>query len=80
MRKLLILPIRLYQLLISPLLGSNCRYTPSCSEYSIQAIERFGVLRGSWLAIRRLGSCHPWGGCGHDPVPDKPARHGPSST
>lgn len=74
MRKLLILPIRLYQLLISPLLGNNCRYTPSCSEYSIQAIERFGVLRGSWLAIRRLGSCHPWGGCGHDPVPDKPIR------
>ncbi len=75
MRKLLILPIRLYQLLISPLLGSNCRYTPSCSEYSIQAIERFGVLRGGWMAIRRLGSCHPWGGCGHDPVPDKPSRH-----
>ncbi len=75
MRKLLILPIRFYQLLISPLLGNNCRYTPSCSEYSIQAIERFGVLRGSWLAIRRLGSCHPWGGCGHDPVPDKHARH-----
>ncbi len=75
MRKLLIVPIRLYQWLISPLLGSNCRYTPSCSEYSIQAIERFGVLRGSWLSLRRLGRCHPWGSHGHDPVPDELHRH-----
>ncbi len=75
MRKLLIIPIRLYQWLISPLLGSNCRYTPSCSEYSIQAIERFGILRGSWLALRRLGRCHPWGSHGHDPVPDEFRRH-----
>jgi putative membrane protein insertion efficiency factor len=70
MRKLLILPIRFYQLAISPMLGSRCRYTPTCSEYSIEAIERFGVLRGGALSLKRLFSCHPWGGSGYDPVPE----------
>lgn len=63
--------IRLYQLAISPLLGPNCRYAPSCSEYAREAIARFGPLRGGWLALRRLGRCHPWGGSGYDPVPEK---------
>jgi len=69
MRKFLILPIRFYQYAISPLLGSHCRYTPTCSEYAIEAIERFGMFKGSWLAGKRLLSCHPWGKSGHDPVP-----------
>jgi uncharacterized protein len=69
MRKLLILPIRFYQYAISPLLGSRCRYTPTCSQYAIEAIDRFGVAKGGLLAVKRLLSCHPWGSCGYDPVP-----------
>jgi uncharacterized protein len=61
--------IRLYQLLISPLIGPNCRYWPSCSEYAAEAIARHGALSGSWLAAKRLLRCHPWGGHGVDPVP-----------
>jgi putative membrane protein insertion efficiency factor len=69
--------IRLYQCTISPLLGPACRYHPSCSQYALEAIERFGLMRGSWLALRRLGRCHPWHAGGFDPVPDqlRPARH-----
>jgi putative membrane protein insertion efficiency factor len=63
--------IKLYQLIISPLLGPNCRYHPSCSEYAKQAIEKFGVFKGGILAIKRLFRCHPWGGHGYDPVPEK---------
>lgn len=62
--------IRLYQYFLSPLIGPTCRFAPSCSEYAAEAIERFGVLRGGWLALRRLARCHPWGGSGYDPVPD----------
>ena len=61
--------IRLYQLTLSPLLGPACRYEPSCSRYAIEAIERHGVLRGGWLAARRLGRCPPLGASGYDPVP-----------
>lgn len=61
--------VRGYQLLLSPLLGNNCRFQPTCSQYCIEAIERHGVLRGGWLALRRIGRCHPWGGSGYDPVP-----------
>ncbi len=68
---LLILPVRLYQKFISPLLGSNCRYTPTCSQYMIDAINEWGPFKGIWLGLRRIGSCHPWGGHGHDPVPKK---------
>lgn len=57
-----------YQYLISPLLGQNCRYTPTCSEYSIQAIEKYGIFKGIWLSIKRISKCHPWGGSGHDPL------------
>jgi uncharacterized protein len=73
MRQLLILPIKLYQYLISPLLGPHCRFYPSCSHYAIEAIERHGIGYGSYLAIRRLSRCHPWHEGGIDPVP--PDRH-----
>jgi len=66
---LLVIPIKLYQILISPILGPNCRYHPTCSQYSIEAINKHGPFKGSWLAIKRIASCHPWGGSGHDPVP-----------
>jgi len=65
----LIVLVRFYQLAISPLLRSNCRFDPSCSAYAIDALQTHGVLRGSWLAARRIGRCHPWGGAGYDPVP-----------
>lgn len=64
--------VRVYQLTISPLLGQNCRYYPSCSQYALVAIQRHGVVRGCWLAIRRLARCHPWTPGGVDHVP--PAR------
>ncbi|HSL69929.1 MAG TPA: membrane protein insertion efficiency factor YidD [Longimicrobiales bacterium] len=61
--------IRGYQRLISPALPAACRYTPTCSAYADEAIEKHGALKGSWLALRRLLRCHPWGGHGYDPVP-----------
>ena len=66
---LLLLPIRFYQIAISPLLGPSCRYTPTCSEYARQAIVKHGPFKGSWLALKRILRCHPWGGSGYDPVP-----------
>ncbi len=71
MQKILILLIGAYRYLISPFLGNNCRFHPSCSCYAHQAIERFGAWRGGWMALRRLGRCHPWHEGGFDPVPDK---------
>jgi putative membrane protein insertion efficiency factor len=62
--------IRTYQLTLSPWLGRDCRYTPTCSAYAAEAIRRFGPRRGAWLALKRVGRCHPWGGAGYDPVPD----------
>ncbi len=62
--------IRFYRRWISPLLGPRCRFQPTCSAYAEEAIERHGTLRGSWLALRRVLRCHPWGGCGYDPVPE----------
>jgi hypothetical protein len=66
---LLLLPIRFYQVAISPLLGPSCRFTPTCSEYARQAIIKHGPFKGLWLAVRRLLRCHPWGASGYDPVP-----------
>ena len=67
-RSAFILPIRLYQRLISPILPSSCRYTPSCSEYTAQAIERYGIVRGVIKGAWRIMRCNPFGGSGHDPV------------
>ncbi len=69
MRQALIGVIRLYQRLLSPYLPPSCRYVPTCSEYAVEAIRRYGVWRGGWMALRRLSRCHPWGGSGYDPVP-----------
>lgn len=69
LRRLFILPIRFYQVAISPLFPPVCRFTPTCSQYAVEAIMRHGVVKGSWLAIRRIARCHPWGGSGYDPVP-----------
>ena len=69
MSRLLQFLIRAYQLLLSPILGGHCRFTPSCSNYAAEAIRRHGALRGSWLAIKRIGRCHPFCDGGYDPVP-----------
>ncbi|MES2130780.1 MAG: membrane protein insertion efficiency factor YidD [Bacteroidota bacterium] len=60
--------IRFYQYSISPLLKPSCRYTPSCSQYGIDAINKYGAFKGSWMALKRILRCHPWGGSGYDPV------------
>lgn len=65
-----ILLIRIYQYVISPAMGPKCRYTPSCSQYAVTALQKHGILKGGWLAIRRISSCRPGGGEGYDPVPD----------
>jgi putative membrane protein insertion efficiency factor len=69
MTRILLFLIQLYQKGISPLIGANCRYTPTCSEYATHAVKKFGPLKGSWLAIKRIISCNPWGGHGYDPLP-----------
>ena len=69
LRCALIGAIRVYQAVFSPLLPPACRFEPSCSSYAIEAIARRGAVRGSWLALRRIARCHPWGGFGYDPVP-----------
>ena len=74
-RSTLIGAIKLYRVTLSPWLGRQCRYVPTCSVYAEEAIERFGARRGSWLALKRLGRCHPWGSSGYDPVPE--ANAGP---
>lgn len=61
--------IKFYQLCISPFTPPACRFTPTCSHYALEALKKHGLLRGGWLAIRRIGRCHPWGGSGYDPVP-----------
>ncbi|ATR85526.1 membrane protein insertion efficiency factor YidD [Pseudomonas sp. FFUP_PS_473] len=69
MRKLALVPIQFYRYAISPLMANHCRFYPSCSCYALEAIESHGLLRGSWLTVRRLGRCHPWNPGGYDPVP-----------
>jgi len=71
MRKILIGIIRIYQYAISPYLPPHCRYTPTCSAYAVEAITEFGILRGSWMAMKRIGRCHPWHEGGYDPLPEK---------
>jgi len=68
-KKIAITFVKFYQYSIRPLLPNACRYTPSCSEYSIEAINKYGALKGSWLGLKRIMRCHPWGGHGYDPVP-----------
>lgn len=69
MNKLLVLLVRMYRLAISPLIGRNCRFHPSCSEYAIEALEKHGGCKGSLLAAKRISRCHPWNPGGYDPVP-----------
>lgn len=75
MKKILIAPfillVKVYQILISPLTPSSCRYQPTCSSYTVKALQKHGLFRGGGLAIKRIFSCHPWGGSGYDPVPEK---------
>ena len=70
-RWLLIKLVRGYQYFLSPWVGSNCRFNPTCSNYAIQSLQEHGALKGSWLAIKRIGRCHPWADGGNDPVPPK---------
>jgi uncharacterized protein len=69
MRLLFILLVKVYQYGISPFFPGSCRYTPTCSAYMIEALQKHGTWKGGWLGLKRIGSCHPWGGHGHDPVP-----------
>lgn len=71
LRKILIAPIRFYQRAISPLTPPACRYTPTCSQYMLEAILKHGAIKGLYLGTRRILRCHPWGGSGYDPVPDE---------
>ena len=66
---ILIALIKVYQWTLSPLIGRSCRYTPTCSNYGLEAIEKHGPFKGSWLTLKRVLSCNPWGGSGYDPVP-----------
>jgi putative membrane protein insertion efficiency factor len=61
--------IKLYQLIISSWLGPQCRFTPTCSQYGIEALKKHGIIKGGWLTVKRIARCNPWGGHGHDPVP-----------
>ena len=77
MNRLLVWLLRGYQLLVSPMLGQNCRFYPSCSTYAIEAVQVHGAARGSWLALRRVCRCHPWNEGGVDPVPPPRDKHSP---
>ena len=74
-KQILIFPfvflVRFYQVAISPLTPATCRYSPTCSHYTLEALQKHGLFSGGWLAIKRIFSCHPWGGSGYDPVPEK---------
>jgi len=67
--------VRFYQLAISPWLGRTCRYSPTCSQYMIESVNEWGALKGFWMGLKRVGRCHPWGGHGHDPVPENEKKN-----
>lgn len=69
LRHIVLLPVYFYRYSISPLIPPRCRYTPTCSQYTVEAVLKHGILNGGWLAVKRIFSCHPWGGSGYDPVP-----------
>jgi putative membrane protein insertion efficiency factor len=73
MKKIAIAPfvflVRFYQLVISPYTPASCRYSPTCSQYTLEALKKHGLIKGGWLGLKRIFSCHPWGGKGYDPVP-----------
>ena len=72
LKYIFIIPIKIYQKTLSPLLGANkCRFQPTCSHYAVEALHEWGIFKGTWLAMRRILRCHPWGGFGEDPVPKK---------
>ena len=75
MREIIIFPfvflIKIYQFLISPIIGKNCRFNPTCSNYALEALRKHGLILGMYYSIIRISKCHPWGGSGHDPVPSK---------
>lgn len=79
MKRLVLRAIRLYQKVLSPYLPSRCRYIPSCSCYTHEAIERYGLIKGGWLGLKRLARCHPLGGMGYDPVPDENSKSSATS-
>ena len=78
MREIIIFPfvflIKIYQFLISPLIGKNCRFNPTCSNYALEALKKHGLILGMYYSIIRISKCHPWGGSGHDPVPSKKTK------
>jgi hypothetical protein len=67
--------VRFYQIAISPYLPPSCRYTPTCSSYTLEALRKHGIFKGGWLSIKRIVSCNPWGGHGYDPVPEKEEKN-----
>jgi hypothetical protein len=69
MKRVVILAIRVYQIALSPFLPTSCRYFPTCSHYSREAVQQYGIIKGVWLGLKRLARCHPWGGKGFDPIP-----------
>lgn len=69
LRKIFLLPVYFYRVFISPLTPPSCRYTPTCSQYMVEAVLKYGIFKGGWLGIKRILRCHPWGGSGYDPVP-----------
>ena len=83
MRGILIFPfvflIKIYQFLISPIIGKNCRFNPTCSNYALEALKKHGLILGMYYSIIRISKCHPWGGSGHDPVPSKKLKQSPMS-